>query len=75
MKVLKNIAGFSVPTFVISTAAMAAEGSESAEIASTPFSWAIAPVAAVLALGFAYYFYKKVMEAPEGTEKMITIRS
>jgi K(+)-stimulated pyrophosphate-energized sodium pump len=73
VKVLKNIAGFSVPTFVISTAAMAAEGSESAEIASTPFSWAIAPVAAVLALGFAYYFYKKVMEAPEGTEKMITI--
>jgi len=27
----------------------------------------------VLALGFAYYFYKKVMAAPEGTEKMINI--
>jgi K(+)-stimulated pyrophosphate-energized sodium pump len=52
---------------------MAAEGTETAEMAGTPWSWWIAPVSAILALGFAYYFYKKVMEAPEGNEKMISI--
>ncbi|HIJ51921.1 MAG TPA: sodium-translocating pyrophosphatase [Planctomycetes bacterium] len=52
---------------------MAAEGPEAAEIVSTPSSWAIAPIAALLALAFAWYFYKKVMAAPEGTEKMIEI--
>jgi K(+)-stimulated pyrophosphate-energized sodium pump len=73
VKVLKNITGFFVPTLAISTVAMAAESSESAALVGTPLSWWIAPIAALLALGFAYYFYKKVMEAPEGTEKMITI--
>ncbi|MHC4110327.1 MAG: sodium-translocating pyrophosphatase [Planctomycetota bacterium] len=53
---------------------MAAEGPETAEIVSTPPSWVIAPIAAaLLALAFAWYFYKKVMAAPEGTEKMIKI--
>ncbi|MBC8468054.1 MAG: sodium-translocating pyrophosphatase [Planctomycetes bacterium] len=52
---------------------MAAEGSGSTELAGTPLSWWLAPVSAIFALGFAYYFYKKVMEAPEGTEKMIEI--
>ena len=73
MKVIKSTIGFLAPTFALSTAAIAAEGSESAELVSTPLSWAIAPVAAILALGFAWYFYKKVMAAPEGTEKMINI--
>jgi K(+)-stimulated pyrophosphate-energized sodium pump len=43
------------------------------ELDRTPWSWGIAPVGALLALGFAYYFYRKVMAAPEGTEQMITI--
>ncbi len=73
MKVMKSTLGFLVPIFAFSATAMASEGSESNELAGTPLSWAIAPIAAILALGFAYYFYKKVMEAPEGTEKMITI--
>lgn len=73
MKITKSTFGFLVPSFAFSTAAMAAESSESAELLSTPLSWAIAPLSALLALGFAYYFYKKVMEAPEGTEKMINI--
>ncbi len=73
MKVLKSIVGLSVPSLVFSTAAMATEGAESAEMAGTPWSWWIAPIASLLALGFAWYFYKKVMEAPEGTEKMIEI--
>jgi len=44
-------------------------------VASTgiPPVWWTAPAAAVLALIFAIYFYKKVMAAPEGTEKMIDI--
>ena len=73
MKILKNIGVFVVPVFAFSAAAMAAEGPEAAEIVSTPSSWAIAPIAALLALAFAWYFYKKVMAAPEGTEKMIEI--
>ena len=52
---------------------MGAEGSESAGPVSTPASWAIAPAASLLALAFAWFFYKKVMAAPEGNEKMIEI--
>jgi K(+)-stimulated pyrophosphate-energized sodium pump len=73
VKVTKSTLGFLVPTFALSAAAMAAESSESTELVSTPLSWWIAPVSALVALGFAYYFYKKVMEAPEGTEKMKAI--
>jgi K(+)-stimulated pyrophosphate-energized sodium pump len=72
VKIFKNPIAFLVPVFAFTAAAMAAEG-ESVEIASTPPSWAIAPIASLLALGFAWYFYRKVMAAPEGTEKMITI--
>ncbi|MDT8302874.1 MAG: sodium-translocating pyrophosphatase [Sedimentisphaerales bacterium] len=70
---MKRSIGLLLPIFAFSAAAMAAEGSESTELAGTPLSWWLAPVAALCALGFAYYFYKKVMEAPEGTEKMIEI--
>jgi len=73
VKVIKSALGFLVPSFAFSAVAVAAEGTEPAEMAGTPWSWWIAPVAAVLALGFAYYFYKKVMAAPEGNEKMISI--
>jgi len=73
VKVIKSTLGFLVPSFAFSAVAMAAEGAEPAEMAGTPWSWWVAPVAALLALGFAYYFYKKVMSAPEGNEKMISI--
>jgi len=73
VKTFKNIVLFLSPIFAFSTAAIAAEGSEAAEIVSTPSSWAIAPIAALLALAFAWYFYKKVMAESEGTEKMIEI--
>ncbi len=73
MKILKSIVGLPVASFAFSAVAMAAEGAESTEAAGTPWSWWIAPIAAVMALGFAWYFYKKVMEAPEGTEKMVEI--
>ncbi|MBM4025562.1 MAG: sodium-translocating pyrophosphatase [Planctomycetes bacterium] len=35
--------------------------------------WWLAPFAAVCALGFAIYFYKKMIQAPPGTERMIEI--
>jgi K(+)-stimulated pyrophosphate-energized sodium pump len=51
---------------------MAAEGTHTGEAGGT-LVWWIAPIGSLLALGFAFYFYKKMMEAPEGTEKMIEI--
>ena len=73
MKTIKSIVGLSAASFAFSTVAMAAEGAGSAEMTGTPWSWWLAPVTALLALGFAFYFYKKVMEAPEGTERMVEI--
>ncbi|MBL7106931.1 MAG: sodium-translocating pyrophosphatase [Phycisphaerae bacterium] len=51
---------------------MASETAEAAA-ASTPAIWYLAPGSALLALFFAYFFYRKVMAAPEGNEKMIEI--
>jgi len=38
-----------------------------------PLIWWIAPIGALLALLFALFFYKKMMSAPEGNQKMIEI--
>jgi len=70
---LKKIIGLSVPILALNTVATAAEAAETAAPTGTPWVWYIAPLASLLALGFAIYFYKKMMEAPEGTEKMIEI--
>ena len=43
------------------------------ERAALPWLWWLGPVAAVLALGYAYIFYRQVMEKSEGTPKMIEI--
>jgi len=51
---------------------MAAEGAETAAD-SIPLVWWTAPISSLLALGFAVYFYKKMMSAPQGTDKMIEI--
>jgi len=40
---------------------------------TVPLLWWFGPLAAVLALGFAYYFYRQVMSHSEGTEKMVEI--
>ncbi|HUT44692.1 MAG TPA: sodium-translocating pyrophosphatase, partial [Sedimentisphaerales bacterium] len=71
MTILKRIA-LLVPALAFSTVAMAAEGTNAGETGVT-LVWWIAPISALMALGFAFYFYKKMMEAPEGTEKMIEI--
>ncbi|MHC4326433.1 MAG: sodium/proton-translocating pyrophosphatase, partial [Planctomycetota bacterium] len=51
---------------------MAAEGTHAGDT-GIPLVWWIAPIGSLLALGFAIFFYKKMMEAPEGNEKMIEI--
>lgn len=59
--------GVSAPPVCTSEAGCATKAS-SADLAET--LWFIAPVAAVLALIFAVYFYKKMMESSEGTDRM-----
>jgi len=61
-----------MPILAFSTVAIAAEGTNAGQTGSS-LVWWIAPIGSLLALGFAFYFYKKMMEAPEGTEKMIEI--
>jgi K(+)-stimulated pyrophosphate-energized sodium pump len=75
---LKKLLGVSVPVLALSAAAHAAEaaaaGPINAETASgTMPLWWIAPISALCALGFAVYFYKKMMAAPAGTDRMIEI--
>jgi len=74
---LKKILGLSVPVLALSAVASAAEatgGAIDAETASgTTLFWWIAPISALCALGFAFYFYKKMIEAPAGTDRMIEI--
>jgi K(+)-stimulated pyrophosphate-energized sodium pump len=41
--------------------------------ATLPLLWWLGPIAAVLALGYAYYFYRQVMAHSEGTGRMIEI--
>jgi K(+)-stimulated pyrophosphate-energized sodium pump len=66
--IFKRIA-FLVPALAFSSVAMAAESPQQSQDA-IPLGWLISPISAILALGFAYYFYRKMMEAPEGTDKM-----
>ena len=72
MKILKSIVVLFLLGFALSSAAVAAEGAQPSQTGGAWF-WLIAPIFSLVALGFAYYFYKKMMEAPEGTEKMIEI--
>jgi hypothetical protein len=49
-------------------AAAAADGVETANF--RPTMWYVAPIASILALGFAVYFYRKMMAANEGNATM-----
>ena len=64
-----------LPTLAIAGTAMADEGQAVVEAATgSSFDlWLIAPISSIIALVFAVYFYKKMMSASEGSEKMITI--
>ena len=46
---------------------------QTAEKVALPAIWWLAPLGAILALGFAYKFYRDVMSHDEGTESMIEI--
>ena len=64
---------FLLPILLLTATAVAStEGGDQAS-GEIPLAWYIAPAASILALLFAIYFYKKVMSASEGTEKMIEI--
>ena len=67
----KNFLLFLGASVTLPGIAWAAESPEVA--AGTPVSWWIAPVSALVALIVAWGFYKKVMSAPQGNEKMVTI--
>jgi len=69
----KNSVAFLVPTFAFTTTAMAAEAGEAAVVGGIPPAWWIAPGASLAALVFAYVFYRRMMTAPEGNEKMVAI--
>ena len=73
VKTWKNRLAFLVPVLALTATATAANGSAETATAGIPFIWWIAPAGSILALFFALYFYKKVMAAPEGNEKMVEI--
>jgi K(+)-stimulated pyrophosphate-energized sodium pump len=74
VRTLKNGTGLLGLCLAFPTVA-AAQSGESAAVGSVPASWWIAPVGSIIALLVAYYFYRKVMAAPEGNQTMIEIAS
>ena len=68
MKLLSKSIGLLLPILTLAATASAADGQAADAV---PLIWYIAPVASILALLFAIFFYKKVMAEPEGNEKMI----
>ena len=73
MKFFKGPVMFLVPILAFSATAMAGENVCSSSAGDIPLIWWVAPLGSVLALVFAFYFYKKVMSAPPGNETMIEI--
>lgn len=71
MKFFKSSVAILMLTFAAT--AMAAETDEPAAATYIPSAWWIAPLASLAALVIAYIFYKRMMAAPEGNEKMIAI--
>jgi K(+)-stimulated pyrophosphate-energized sodium pump len=72
---VKNLGNPVVSLAAILTLAGSAFASEEAVHSDTAIQlfWWVAPIGSLLALGFALFFYKKMMSAPEGTDKMIEI--
>ena len=56
----------SLPVLNLATAAFA----QTEPHPTVPTAWWIAPIGAIIALGFAYYFYRAVMKQDEGNETM-----
>ena len=66
-------------TVILSTAATAIAGenisASAAAAQSIPWIWWVAPLGSIAGLFVAYYFYKAMMTAPKGNEKMEAIAS
>ena len=75
MKFFQKTAVFMVSFFSLASTGFASEAGEAAATTGIPMAWWIAPLASVAALVIAYIFYKKMMAAPEGNERMIAIAS
>ena len=73
MKIFRNPLAFLVLIFAVAPTAMAAQGSKLAVATAIPSAWWIAPIASIVALIIAFFFYKRMMADPEGNEKMVTI--
>jgi len=73
MKGFKNVTAFLIGLLGFTSVAFAGRACGAAKTCGIPPLWWIAPGGALLALIFAYYFYKKMMGAPEGNETMINI--
>ena len=74
MKNLSRIVVFAAP-LAVTPAVMAAEAAEVAGSDVIPWLWWVAPIGSVLGLIVAYYFYRAMMTAPKGNEKMEAIAS
>jgi len=75
VKIFKNSVAFLVFFFAFTSTGFASQSCEAASATCIPAAWWIAPLASVVALVIAYIFYRKMMAAPEGSEKMIEIAS
>ena len=75
MKTFRNPLALFAFIFVPASTALASQACETASSTCIPLTWWIAPLASVVALIFAYIFYRKMMAAPEGNETMVTIAS
>ncbi len=73
MKTFRNPLPLFTFIFVTGSPALASQTCETASATCIPLTWGIAPLASVVALIVAYFFYRKMMAAPEGSETMVTI--
>jgi len=73
VKIFKNYIAFLFFFFALASTGFASQSCEAAPVTCIPPAWWLAPLASVCALVVAYIFYKKMMAAPEGSEKMIAI--
>ncbi|MDZ7816818.1 MAG: sodium-translocating pyrophosphatase [Planctomycetota bacterium] len=72
-RIFGRIAGTGAFFTLILHASAAFAAIEDVPRSTAQMMWYIAPIGGVLALIFAYYFYKKMMASPEGDEEMVRI--
>jgi K(+)-stimulated pyrophosphate-energized sodium pump len=58
---------------VAAPAALAAPLAQEGPREALPWVWWLAPIGSLIALGYAWYFYRSVMKVSEGTERMAEI--